>query len=101
MHKFGFTVVVELSQEFTDAHEDSLYEAGCGDSTIGLYRGYAQIAFDREANSLSEAIGNAIRDIERSTLPGRIVRVEEVESSVTPTVATKASIQERQSRSTE
>ena len=44
---------------------DAVFEAGCGDSTVGRSEGIQYVDFDREAPSLGEAIQSAIRDLSR------------------------------------
>jgi hypothetical protein len=53
---------------------DALYEAGCDDATVGLDVGNSEIAFDREAPSLLQALSTAIDDVERAG--ASVVRVE-------------------------
>lgn len=47
-----------------DDHADDLYEAGCDDATLGEIDGVSYADFDREADSLDEAIIDAITVIE-------------------------------------
>ena len=49
--------------EFNDAQADALYEAGCSDGTLCSRDGLANIHFDRESESLHQAIRSAIADI--------------------------------------
>lgn len=59
-HQFGLTI----RGKFSDALLDALFEAGCDDATIS-HKGELLFAdFDREAESLLEAIISAIGDVE-------------------------------------
>ena len=50
---------------------DALFEAGCGDATVGHHT----LEFDREAPTRDEALCSALRDAE--SVPGlRVVRIE-------------------------
>ena len=44
---------------------DALFEAGCDDSSPGSSGRVVDVHFDREAPSLGDAIGSAIKDVER------------------------------------
>jgi len=53
---------------------DALYEAGCDDGTVVTREGVTYIAFDREAESLEEAIRTATADVRAGGF--EVVRVE-------------------------
>lgn len=58
-----------------DDHADELYEAGCDDAILGEIDGVTYADFDREADSLDEAITTAIAAIE--SVPSlHVARVE-------------------------
>lgn len=57
----AFTVI--LDRAVTDELADALFEAGLDDAGIGNYDGEPAAEFDREADTLLEAIVSAIRDI--------------------------------------
>lgn len=69
-----FTVILDGLSEMTDTDADALYEAGCDDGSPGSREGVAFVAFDREAPSLTEAIGSAARDVRKAGFD--VVRVE-------------------------
>ncbi len=52
----------DISEELADA----LFEAGCDDSTPGVFFGVPHIDFDREADSLEAAIRSAIADVQKA-----------------------------------
>ena len=58
-----FTITIKDMDEFNDAQADALYEAGCSDGTLCSRDGLANIHFDRESESLHQAIRSAIADI--------------------------------------
>ena len=60
-----FTLIVDGSDLQSESHIDSLFEAGCDDATVGRVDGVQYIDFDREAESLAEAIIAAVRDVEK------------------------------------
>ncbi len=53
---------------------DAVFEAGCDDSSPGVCNGVVFVDFDREAESLRDAIESAVRDVERAGY--RVTRVE-------------------------
>jgi len=53
-----------------------LYEAGCDDALFGVRDGAQYGAFDREANSFSEALASAIRDVTSAVAGLQVVRIE-------------------------
>ncbi len=58
MKTYEFSIILKVSQ-LTDDQCDALYEAGCDDGTIVTRNGITAIAFDRDADSLEEAIRSA------------------------------------------
>ena len=62
MRAFQFCVVLRPSK-ISDDDCDALYEAGCDDGTVVTRDGVTHIAFDREAESLEEAIRSATAQV--------------------------------------
>jgi hypothetical protein len=60
---FSFTVILEGLRDTTQELEDRLFEAGCDDASLGRCDGVVSLQFDRDSDSLAEAIGSAVRDI--------------------------------------
>ena len=60
-----FTLIVEGTDLQAEPTIDALFEAGCYDATIGRADGVQYIEFDREAESLAEAVHSAQRDVEK------------------------------------
>ena len=61
MPGYSFTLVIDGEVE---AKLDDLFEAGCGDATFGSIDGVHYADFDREAETLGEAISSAIPAVE-------------------------------------
>jgi hypothetical protein len=60
---FSFTVILEGLRDTTQELEDRLFEAGCDDALLCRRDGVVYLAFDRDSDSLAEAVGSALRDI--------------------------------------
>ena len=65
---YQFTLVLKNVSDKTVDLEDSLYEAGCDDALIHYRNGAVYLEFDREANSLEDAVISAIKDIRSATI---------------------------------
>jgi len=73
MKTYEFSLVLSAS-EVTDEECEALYEAGCDDGTIVTRNGVTHIAFDRQAESLEEAIRSATSDVRAAGF--QVARVE-------------------------
>ena len=62
MKTYEFSLLLTES-EVTDEDCNALYEAGCDDGTVVTRNGRTYIAFDREAESLEEAIRSATAQV--------------------------------------
>ena len=72
----SFTIFFSGADVLDDEQFDALYEAGCDDALFGVRDGAQYGAFDREANSFSEALASAIKDVS-TAVPGlQVVRIE-------------------------
>lgn len=60
-----FTLIVDGADLQDEAVVNRLFESGCDDALIGSTDGVQFIDFDREADSLDEAVLSAVADIER------------------------------------
>ncbi len=58
MKTYEFSVVL-TAPELTNDDCDTLYKAGCDDGTVVTREGVTRVVFDREAESLEEAIRSA------------------------------------------
>jgi hypothetical protein len=74
MNSYEFSIVATGLPIDGDEWEDSFYEAGCDDALVGLRRGLSVLNFDRQAQTLAEAIESACADIRRAG--ATIVRIE-------------------------
>lgn len=72
----NFVLVLSDVSGPDDALEDALYEAGCDDATLGFRNAVGYLEFDRQAESLEQAIVSAIGDVERADCPAMVVQVE-------------------------
>lgn len=61
-----FTITLRGIDELTVEVADALYEAGCDDGSPGSCNGIVTVDFNREAESLGEAVGSAIQDVEKA-----------------------------------
>lgn len=63
MQGFTFTLMVEGPDLQADELVDALYEAGCDDALVGRSGGVQFLDFDREADSIGEAVLSAVADV--------------------------------------
>jgi len=61
---WSFRLYVSGVPDDLEEWPDQLYEAGCDDSTCGTSASIAHADFDRESNTLSEAVQSAVRQVE-------------------------------------
>ncbi len=76
---YNFTLTLSGVTYDTDGLEDALYGSGCDDALICAYGNSVYVEFDREADSLDEAISSAVENIESAGI-GAIV--ESVDSAL-------------------
>jgi len=72
----SFTLFLNGVNVLDDTQLDALYEAGCDDALFGVRDGAQYGAFDREANSFSEALASAITDVTSTVAGLQVVRIE-------------------------
>ncbi len=72
----SFSLILSGVTEITPAMAEALFEAGCDDSSPGSCEGLVSVEFDREADSLGDAIGSAVKDVERAGFAVARVEVE-------------------------
>jgi hypothetical protein len=63
MQTYEFTLVLKQPLQGTDEEADRLYEAGCSDGSPARVNDVSYVAFDRDAQSLEEAIRTAIANV--------------------------------------
>lgn len=74
LKSYAFTIVLAGVDELSDAMIDAIYVAGCDDAGVGSCEGLVTVDFDREAESLGDAIGSAVKDVAKAGLA--VARVE-------------------------
>lgn len=75
---YDFTFTLSGVDELTAEVADRLYEAGCDDASPHSSGPTVYLDFHREAESLGDALGSAVKDVERA---GYAVARVDVESS--------------------
>jgi hypothetical protein len=65
---------MERAAEVMDQMAGKLLAAGCDDATLSAQGETYYLGFDREAASLGDAVGSAIRDVERAGF--KVARVD-------------------------
>jgi len=73
---YEFVLTLAGSDELTAELADTLFEAGCDDATLHSEGPVLYLDFDREAESLGDAIGSAVKDVERAGYNVSRVEVE-------------------------
>jgi hypothetical protein len=72
----SFTLFLSGADVLSDERLGALFEGGCDDALFGARDGAQYGAFDREADSFSEALASAIEDVS-TAVPGlQVVRIE-------------------------
>ena len=66
MELYNFTLTLSGVRMDTEGLADALYTHGCDDALICYYGNSVYVEFDREAESLDQAIRTAIYNIETS-----------------------------------
>jgi len=74
-NSYQFTLVLKNIDEKTAGLEDSLYETGCDDALINYRNGAVYLEFDREANSLEDAVVSAITDVRSASIDADVASV--------------------------
>jgi hypothetical protein len=62
---YSFTLILAGVDVMTPEMAEALYEPGCDNSTPGSSGGMVMVVFGREAEKLGDAIGSAIKDVEK------------------------------------
>lgn len=77
MKTYEFTLVLAGIDDFDDQLVDQIFEAGCDDASLLSRNGVVYLDFDREAESFTEAIWSAIKQVE--TIQDPKIRVDSVQ----------------------
>jgi hypothetical protein len=75
--EYDFALIVDGIPELTEDVMTALFEAGCDDATPSVQYGLLYLEFSRSAPSLQEAILSAIRDVHKSGIPAKVLRIDE------------------------
>lgn len=59
-----YTFKIAMKRPPTDVELDQLFEAGCDDAVFGVERGLPMATFDRDDETLADAIASAVRALE-------------------------------------
>ena len=76
MPTYTFTVVLGDRTEMTEDLAEGLAAAGCDDGLTGSSGGVASVIFDREAESLEQAVRSAIADVQKAGSRAAWVKIE-------------------------
>ena len=71
---YSFTLLLRGANPLD--HLDALYDAGCDDAIFGERDGVWFAEFDRERESLVDAVSSAINDVESAVPALQVARVE-------------------------
>ncbi|CAN5605728.1 hypothetical protein BH23PLA1_BH23PLA1_42340 [soil metagenome] len=81
---YEFSLIFSGPSELTEEMENSIYEAGCSDTLLGIQNGEIFLDFHREAPSFQVALISAIMDVERAGIGLELIRVETAPVEVSP-----------------
>ncbi|MCS2162664.1 DNA-binding protein [Scandinavium sp. H11S7] len=76
MSLFNFTLTLSGVTSDTTALEDRLFTAGCNDALVCFYGTAVYLEFDRDAQSLAQAVLCAVNDIESAGIGARVESVD-------------------------
>ncbi|MEA1950941.1 MAG: hypothetical protein U9N87_06120 [Planctomycetota bacterium] len=91
MKTYTFTLVLDQSPRIDEEIVDKLFEAGCDDALAYVRHGVSMLEFDREANSLRDAVMSAKADILSADDRLRIRRIEPEDLVSMPEMARRSS----------
>jgi hypothetical protein len=73
---YTFTVILGDQTEMTEDLAEALAAAGCDDGLAGSSGGVAAVIFDRQAESLEQAVHSAIADVQKAGCHAAWVKIE-------------------------
>ncbi|WP_324701244.1 DNA-binding protein (plasmid) [Pantoea agglomerans] len=76
MALYNFTLTLSGVTYETEGLEDALFESGCDDALICAYGRSVYLEFDREADSLDDAIASAIDNVESAGIGATVTSVD-------------------------
>ena len=72
---YSFTLIISRPDVDEETAADRLYASGCGDGLFSVSNGKYSVDFDREADSLAEAVETATRDVESAGIGSKVLSV--------------------------
>lgn len=76
MPLFNFTLTLSGVTADTQGLEDALFTTGCDDALVCFYGTAVYLDFDRQSESLAQAVLSAVNDIESAGLGARVESVD-------------------------
>ncbi len=76
MQTYTFAVILRDQTEMTEDLAEALAAAGCDDGLAGSSGDVASVVFDREAESLEQAVRSAIADVQKAGCFTAWVKIE-------------------------
>ena len=76
MQTYTFTVILGDQTEMTEDLAEALAAAGCDDALAGSSGGACAVIFDRQAESLEQAVRSAIADVQKAGCHAAWVKIE-------------------------
>lgn len=76
MPLYNFTLTLSGVTSGTENLEDALFESGCGDALLCFYGTSVYLEFDRESDSLADAVLTAVSDVESAGIHARVASVD-------------------------
>jgi hypothetical protein len=73
---YGFTFTLGGVDDMTDELQGALLRAGCDDGSLWARGRDVYLSFDRESESLGDAIGSAVKDVEKAGYTVARIEVE-------------------------
>ncbi len=74
--EYHFALILSGVTEHTEGLEDDLFEAGCDDALVFFKNNTVYLEFDRESESLDQAIISAVKSVEGLSSEIKVKRVE-------------------------
>jgi len=78
MELYNFTLSLSGVQSKTEGLADAIYDHGCDDALVFYHRSSVYVEFDREAESLHQAIKSAVYHIESANIGAFAISVDSV-----------------------
>lgn len=75
MQSHTFSLMISPPSVDEETAADRLYGSGCDDALFSVSGGVYEVEFDRDAESLRDAVRSAIRDVNAAGIGARVLRV--------------------------